>query len=428
MSALELMIWSMAVGVIGAVVMVGIADLVAIRSAGAAQGTAYHFTALLFVLLLSGIPKAIHPTINLAGLQLAQVLVGPLCSALGNYWIRGWLAAHQRDRIMEMSLRFSALLTPVAGLACLALPGAQQLPAAAAICLLNSALVLWLGVRGFMLGDRLALGIAIGCMLMLPAVAGLYAMAMNIPGIGTGLQAVLALCASLCVAVIGVMLWQRNRHERRARSDDPVPSQFDPVTKLYSGISLVQKLIKAQRRRRRTRRDGAVLAVMVFDAERIVALAGVSGMNEVFIHLATRIQRQVGVVNPVGRYYDRCFVTLVETIHSPAWLRTLGLRVASSLRRPISITALDGSALDVRADIGVGVVHLSREHVQVEDLLHDAQRMAEAARRMRSRAAILDPTTGQVVPVEHANLGPRHHGHAASVPHAVKPVVRVVRV
>jgi hypothetical protein len=65
-----------------------------------------------------------------------------------------------------------------------------------------------------------------------------------------------------------------------------------------------------------------VLAIMVFDTERVLAQAGSSGLNEMFIHLATRIQRQVGVVNPVGRYYDRCFITLVETIHSPAWLRT----------------------------------------------------------------------------------------------------------
>jgi len=134
------------------------------------------------------------------------------------------------------------------------------------------------------------------------------------------------------------------------------------------------------------------------------------------VAIAGRIQRQVGVVNPVGRYYNHCFISLVETIHSPAWLRTLGLRVASSLRRPISVTALDGERIEVRADIGVGVVHLERSHSQVEDILHDAQRMAQAARAMRSRAAILDPATGEVVPVEHANLGPRRHGQ---VPHAV---------
>lgn len=91
--------------------------------------------------------------------------------------------------------------------------------------------MLWLAVRATLLGDRPALGIAVGCVLMLPAVAGLYAMSMNIPGIGTGIQAVIALLATLCAGVIGYMLLQRNRHERYARHDDPAHSRFDPVTK-----------------------------------------------------------------------------------------------------------------------------------------------------------------------------------------------------
>ncbi len=421
MSALELMIWSMAAGAMAAVVLAGLADVALSRSLGAVQGTVYHFASLVVVVVLSGLPKAVFPAINADSLHFAQVLAGPLCSALGNYWIRGWLSARQRDRIIEAGLRITALVAPVAGVACLALPRGQQLPAAAAICLFNTGLVLWLSVRASLLGDRLALGIAGGCVLMLPAVAGLYAMAMHVPGIGTGIQVLIALCASLCAGVIGYMLLQRSRHERIARREEPSHSQFDPVTKLYSGITLVQKLIKAQRRRRRTRRDGAVLAVMVFDTDRIAAQVGVSGVNEMFIHMAMRIQRQVGVVNPVGRYYDRCFITLVETIHSPAWLRTLGLRVASSLRRPMEIRSPGGEMLEIRVDIGVGVVHLTRDHADVEDILHDAQRMAEAARSMRSRAAILDPSTGDVVPVENAKLGPKAHPPRARPPHGIKP-------
>lgn len=417
MTALELLIWSVATGAIGAVVLFGLADSLLQRSAAALQGTAYHFTSLLFVVLLSGMPQAVAPGLSPDGLRVAQVLIGPMCSALGNYWIRGWLSAHQRDRLMEFSLRVSALLTPVLAVACLSLPLNQQLPAAGALCIANSVLVLWLGVRGFLLGDRLALGMALGCLLMLPAIVGLYAIAMGLPGIGAALQALLAASASGCVMVIGAMLWLRNRQEQRTRQEDAGPSQFDPVTKLYSGIALVRKLIKAQRRRRRTRREGALVAVLVFDVERLNAQLGSAGCNEMFIHLATRIQRQVGVVNPVGRYYDRCFITLVETIHSPAWLRTLGLRVASSLRRPMEVTAADGQRIEVRPDIGVGVVHLTRDPEDVEDILHDAQRMAEAARAMRSRAAILDPHSGEVVPVEQANLGPRRQRHAPHGPH-----------
>ena len=417
MSPQELAIWSMALGAIAAVALARLADMFVRPSLSQSQGVAYHITVFLMALILSGVATQLWPALDGARLHYAQVLAGPVCVGLSNFWIRGWLKAAQRDRIMSWVLRLSSLSLPVVGLACLALPVAQQAPAAAGVSLLGCILTLWLTVRAWLMGDRLAPVMASGCLLTLPAVGGMYAVAMNLP-VGLPLHALLALCTALSNALTGFVLWRRDRHEWRTR-EEGAPSQFDPVTKLYSGISLVQKLIKAQRRRRRTRRDGAVLAIMVFDVDRIAAQAGTAGVNEVFICVATRIQRQVGVVNPVGRYYDRCFVSLVETIHSPAWLRTLGLRVASSLRRPMDVLTATGERIEIKADIGVGVVHLSRGPAAVEDILHDAQRMAEAARGMRSRTAMLDPATGEVVPVEQANLGPRRHGHPSAVPHAV---------
>jgi GGDEF domain-containing protein len=415
MSAQELAIWSMAAGAIAAVALARLADLFVRPSLAQGQGVAYHATVLLLVLILSGVAGELSPRLGARELHYAQVLAGPVCVGLSNFWIRGWLQAAQRDRIMSWVLRLASLALPLLGFACLALPAAQQLPMAAALSLVGGSLTMWLSVRAWLMGDRLAPVMAAGCLLTLPAIAGMYAVAMGVP-MGLWADALLATCAALSNGVTGFVLWRRDRHERRTR-EEAVPSQFDPVTKLYSGISLVQKLVKAQRRRRRTRREGAVLAIMVFDVDRIAAQAGAAGVNDVFICIASRIQRQVGVVNPVGRYYDRCFVSLVETIHSPAWLRTLGLRVASSLRRPMEVATANGR-VEVKVDIGVGVVHLSRDAAPVEDILHDAQRMAEAARGMRSRAAMLDPATGDVVPVEQANLGPRRHRHPKLVAHA----------
>ncbi len=419
MGAHELAIWSMALGAIAAVALARLADLLVRPSLSQAQGVAYHVTVFLLVFVLSGIAGELWPGLNPKLMQPAQVLAGPVCMGLSNFWIRGWLSAVQRDRTMSSVLRAGAMLSPLAGLACLALPPGQQLPGAAAVSLLGCVLTLWLTVRAWLMGDRLAPVMAAGCLLTLPAVAGLHAIAMQLPGIGAPLQAMLALCAALANGLTGFVLWRRDRHEWRTRHQDVPAAQFDPVTQLHSGISLVKKLIKAQRRRRRTRRDGAVLAILVFDVERIAAQAGTAGVNEMFMCVASRIQRQVGVVNTVGRYYDCCFVSLVETIQSPAWLRTLGLRVASNLRRPMEIVGLSGERIQIRVDVGVGLVHLSRGPAAVEDILHDAQRMAEAARGMRSRAAILDPASGEVVPVEQANLGPRRGGHARLVPHAL---------
>lgn len=423
MSAVELAVWSLAAGAIGMVLLFNLAELAITRSVAALQSTAYLGLALLFVVLLSGL-ASLWDGLGPRALRTAQVLIGPACNALGHRWIRGWLSASQRDGIMETLLRVAAVGSVAAGLLCLALPEPQQLPAAAAICLVNSALLLWMTVRAFLLGDRLALGMAAACAVVFPAIVGLYAVALGPYEVGVGLQAAIAACAVLWAALVGVMVWLRSHPHVLTRSEEASARHRDPVTRLYSGIALVQKLVKAQRRRRRTRRDGAVIAVMVFDVDRIAVQVGGSGVHEMFIAIGNRIQRQVGVVNPVGRYWDRCFVSLVETIHSPAWLRTLGLRVSASLRRPIEVRGLDGLPVEIRPDIGVGVVHLAPGSAPVEDILHDAQRIAEAARQMRSRAATLDPLTQDVVPVEMAQLGPRRSGHPTLVPHAVPPIER----
>jgi len=257
---------------------------------------------------------------------------------------------------------------------------------------------------------------AAGCLLTLPAIAGLHAVAMDLPGITLAGHALLAGCAALCSGVTGYALWRRDLHEWRARRAVAASEQVDPVTQLPGGLGIVKQLLTAQRRRTRTRRDGALLAILVFDAERTTAQAGTAALNEFYICLASRIQRQVGSVNVVGRYYDRCFVSLVETIQSPASMRTLGLRVATSLRRPVHLVTASGEAMSVNADIGVGIVHLGRNPVEVEDMLDQAQCMAQAARTMRSRTAMRDPASGEVVPVEHARLGPGRRK-----PHLVAP-------
>ena len=56
MSPVEVVIWSMATGAIGTVVLFGLAELaVSPRKAAGLQGTLYHALALLFVFLLSGL-------------------------------------------------------------------------------------------------------------------------------------------------------------------------------------------------------------------------------------------------------------------------------------------------------------------------------------------------------------------------------------
>jgi len=398
MNTLTLMVWSMALGAIAAVALARTGDLVARPCTAGLRAVGFHASVFLLVLVLGGVLRqAAHP--GPERLQLLQVLAGPLCVALANFWIHDWLGAGQRDRLMACALRLSAFALPVLALAILRLPSQQQLPAAAALSLAGCALTCWLTFRAWIFGDRLALPMGAGCLLTLPAMAGLYALAMHLVHWSAPEQAGVALCATLGNALTGRMLWERERHLWRTRETGSVPAR-DPVTRLHSAAALVQRLVASRRRRRKTRREGALVAVTVFDADRIAAQVGAVGLNEVWMTLAARIQRQVGVVNPVGRYWDRCFVGLVETIPAPGWLRGFGLRLALRLRRPIEVTGRDGEPVRVQVDLGVGVLHLGAFHPEVEDVLDEAQRLAEAARAMRSRAATADPVSGRPVPVE----------------------------
>ncbi len=414
MTPAEMMLWSAEAGALGLVVGLALGELVWSRTRAAVQAVAYLFFCWLAVMLLSGLPAAIWPFAR-PQLVLAQVVVGPLCAAMGSYGASEWLSAHQRDHLMRVCLLTVTGLCLVGGPLCLLAPAEWRLPASAVLAIGNLSVVLWLSVRATQLGDKQAWGLALGCLLTLPAQIGLYWLAISDTRLSFAMQAAVASVGLLSVVVTAIMLRLRNQHTRQLVQRDN--SLRDPVTQLYSSVPMVQKIIDAQGRRLRTRRDGALMAILLFEPDRLQAQVGPAGMQEIYIELALRIQRHTGAVNPAGRYYDCCFLVLIETMHSPRWIRTLSLRVASSLRRPVAVHSLSHQEITVTPDIGVGIVHMAATGKDVDQLLHEVQSMAEAARSMRSRAAMLDPETRKAVAVEHADLGSSWRALRDAVPH-----------
>ncbi|MBA4328487.1 MAG: hypothetical protein C0428_09695 [Polaromonas sp.] len=418
MSSAETVIWSAVAGAIALVVLLALVDAVYSRSQASVQSLIYLSACWLFFLLMSGLAEALLSQTDAPWVHTAQVLIGPLCAGLGAYGASHWLSASRRDRVTDLSFRGTTLLCLVVGPLCLLLPAGLQLAASALLTVVTLSVALWLAVRATQQGDRLAWGLAAGCLLTLPLQWGLYWLALNTTRPSLLIQAVVALLGLLSVGAIAVTLWLRNHQDLQIRHQ--THSRRDPVTHLYSSTVMVQKIIRAQRRLLRTRRDGALMAVQIFDPERLLAQVGHYGLNDIYSQLARRMQRHTGVVNPAGRYYDRCFVVLIETLHSPRWIRTLGLRVASSLRKPLEVTSLNGERIKLSADIGVGMVHLSGVARDVDDLLHEVQDMAVAARAMRSRAALLDEISRQAVPVENAELGASWHAMRTARSHPAR--------
>jgi GGDEF domain-containing protein len=392
--------WSLALGAIGAVLLARLGTAVLRPSRSQWHAVGYHLTVGLLVLLESGLAAQWPLLAPLA--RPAQVVAGPLCVGLSNGWIRLWLEAERRDRFMADSLLASAFLLPLAGVACLVLAPAQQLPAAAAIALVGAVLTLWSTLQAWSLGDRLAALMSAGCALMLPALAGLYAHAAD-DMFPVALTAAAAGCAALGNGLTGLALWRREQQAARAR-EDTLDATMDPVTRLETGATLVHKLVKSQQRRRRTGRPGMVLAVRLFGLQALATRFGQGAVHDLMLQVAARIQRQAGLVNPVARYWDQCFVVLVESIESPGCLRSLGLQMAAALREPLQVRGPALEIVDIKPDCGVGVVQLATGAEHEEDILHAVEELALVARGMGSRAATFDPAIGIPVPLEQAQL------------------------
>ena len=163
-------------------------------------------------------------------------MVGPLCIALANHWVRGWLGSGQRDGVMETGLRIAGRVSPVAGFLCLALPWNAQLPAAATLSLLNGAVLFWVTIRAYLLGDRLAAGMALGSCLALPAIIGLYGIAMRLWELPALVQALLALCAVACTCCVGVDDLAAQPPARAARPEGGIGLPARPRDQVHGGV------------------------------------------------------------------------------------------------------------------------------------------------------------------------------------------------
>jgi GGDEF domain-containing protein len=404
MSTAEIMLWSATTGAVGMVVVMGLIDATLSRAMAAWQLLAYLSGCALVVLLMGGLPDALWPE-GRVGLQLTQVLLGPLCAAIGSYGVSQWLYADRRDRMIRITLAIMTLSSLVGGPLCLLLSPESRLPASAALSIATMAFALGLAVRAAQHGDSLAWGLAGGCLLALPALLGLYFIALASTRPPLGLQAAVALAALASMVLTGMMIWRRSRQIRHLFQRRV--SERDPANGLLGSLVMLQKIIASQHNRRRNGSNGALMAVMLFEPEALLAQIGHSGLNELYTELALRMRRQTGIINPAGRYYDRCFLVLFETMHSPRWLGTLSLGVAASLRQPVELTSLSGERMLVQADIGVGIIHVAEGAKDVDELVHEAQAVATAARSMASRAALLDPLTRLPVGAESADLGSR---------------------
>lgn len=376
MNLAENLIWTAHAGAYGMLILCCMVIAVRHRTASAAQHVIWAGSCGLGILTLNGLLMVLAPDITPADFHILRVLSGPSCVALSALSIRDWLGARQRNRVIDLSVMGITPTCILASVGCLWLPEPYTLLAAGVVAILGILAICGLCLWAALLGDRLAWLAALGAFVFAWVVAGHYGLAL---GYLYGLKAhMLVAAASAVIALfMSILVWTRSRKKSDALRNTQ-SSTSDPMTGLDNGITIIKKIIAAQKRLQLRGAKGEVLAVMVFNFEALVRHIGPGGAQELLVRLGARVSREIGLINPVGRYYDRCYIVLLETaVSSEETDRQIAL-LTEKLSHPMDIMGIHGEDHAIVLNVGVGRASLTHQ-VDVANVLDRAQRSARTA-------------------------------------------------
>jgi GGDEF domain-containing protein len=376
-----------------------------------------------FVLFGSGLAHDLISSVR-GDLETRLVLgSGALSAAYSAFGLRSFLRASQRDAAVDLGLLGVSIMLALQ-LLFLAWPDLRQaLEWVAIITIAGATLAFWLTLRAWLLGDRYALPLTIACAALIIAVMGLFGTALEVIGDNLLLQAVSAACAALFVVLICHTAKRRHADYRRMSRALAASREKDLLTQLWTGAAFIRQVDESIARARRNRKNLAVICIEIYNTATLRQEFGHHGLEQVIYGMAARIRKLGGTVSAVGRYSDTSFVVVLDSVTKPSYLRTVGLRLATSARRPYMLNVFSNDPREFRADIGVGVARAangreaSRRQADTshaglfdsfslaQDVLHEAAELALASRQFSSRTAIMDGYSRKTMALEEADLG-----------------------
>jgi GGDEF domain-containing protein len=373
----QYLIWSAQSGALAMLLAVSFAVANVHRSLASGQQVAWLAASCFMNIAVNGFLRTLVPALSDGQAHVLQVAVGPLVFGLSALWLRNWLDLRRRSLTMDRCLLGIAIAALVGGVACFALDVEDQFAAsgmvAFATCMGIAVMCLWAGMRG----DRLSLFMAVSTLIVATATALEYSMA-NGASERLDIRALSALLIVVGTTLISVLLWLRSHKEYESLMGNMVSAQLDPATRLYNGRTLVHKISEAQNRLRMLSGDGAVVAVVVSGLSPLAQKIGTGGVHELLIRAGARVRREAGLINPVGRYFDACFVVLIETLSDPSEVDRLVHLLTKSLSRPMEIRGVHGEPQTVTLNIGVGAARLFHQS-DISSVLHRAEQSARSA-------------------------------------------------
>ncbi len=381
MNFAENLIWTAHAGACGMLVLCCTVIAVMHRTASSAQHVIWAVSCGLGTLTLNGLLRVIAQDIAPEDFRVLRVMAGPSCVALSAISMRDWLGVSQRNRVINLSVMGITPACIFASVGCLWLPEPYPLAVAGVVAILGIVAIGWLCLWAALLGDRLAWLAGLGTFVFALIVAGQYGLVLGYLQ-GLEIHALVASTSAAAALAVSIPLWMRSYKESETGRNRHLSSR-DPMTGLDNGMAIIKKIIAAQKRLQLRGAQGEVLAVMVSDFESLVRHIGLAGAQELLIRLGFRVSREIGLINPVGRYYDRCYIVLLETAASPANTDRLITSLTEKLSQPMDIMGFHGEAHTIVLNVSVGRASLTHQE-DVSNVLDRAQRSALEAAKARN--------------------------------------------
>jgi GGDEF domain-containing protein len=422
LTQLEIVLWSGCLGIYASYACLSLFYAIYNRAWSGLQTVLFVTFCAAFVLFGSGLGQQLWSLKN-ADNTLLVMLSGPLAGAYASLGLRNFLRAEQRDALVDKGMLGVVFVCAASWLALLWPDRQLGLEMAALGCVGASLIAFWLTLRAWLLGDRFALPMALASAAMTFAVLGLFGVSLKAIADNLVLQSAVALMAAFYVVVVCHTMKRRHADYRRMSRALSMSREKDLLTQVWTGVALIRKVDESIARARRNRKEMAVMCVEIYNTALLRQEHGNNGLEQVIYGMAARIRKASGSVAAVGRYSDTSFVIVLDSVKQPGSLRTIGLRLATAVRRPYILNAFSSDPREFKGDVGVGVARVAagREarkrdlntsyagefdsFSMAQDVLHEAAELAVASKKFSSRAAILDSYSRKSVALEAAELG-----------------------
>ncbi|MGB4115754.1 MAG: GGDEF domain-containing protein [Polaromonas sp.] len=300
---------------------------------------------------------------------------------------------------------FSALA--VVGLAVLVLGWALSAWHALAISSATSCLLalfaLLTSLRKAVKGERMAWMAFASVFCIFVALAGFAWIALNRDQALLAVHAVTALAATLYVASLAYVMWNRydyllELHEVMAHGPG-----YDPVTRMRSHLETGQMVGGIFKDFRSKPEPMGVVVLTIANLYALEQLHGTAAVNNAFFVCAGRLRRWVPRHVEMGRLGKDGFLLILQNCTGSRQVIDLARAVESRLRRSVTLnTSREVSQLGTGstvwvAEIGVGVLLVANPQSRGSDAIAMGQRMARTAISYASRMAWFDHSSGETM-------------------------------